>query len=207
MKKYLLSFFLVIAFAFYVMLNNQSSVDVGPSAGAPITANTGANTNSVANLPAEPTQRNTGSGTTGQTEDTSPEDGGTATPAPSPAPTPATTQTPTPAPVQTPTPTPAPAQTASMYKDGSYTGSVADAFYGNVQVQAIIQNRALSDVQVLQYPSDRSTSREINGAAMPQLVQEAIQAQSANVNIVSGATQSSEAFRQSLASALVAAKA
>ncbi|MGC9599024.1 MAG: FMN-binding protein [Minisyncoccia bacterium] len=197
MKKYLLSFFLVIAFAFYVMLNNQISVDVGPASGAPITANTGANANSAASLPAEPTQRSAGSGATGQTEDNGSEEGGTATPAPVPAPTPATTQT----------PTPAPAQTAGMYKDGSYTGSVADAYYGDVQVKAIIQGGQLSDVQVLQYPSDRGTSRSINDAAMPQLVREAIKAQSANVNIVSGATQSSEAFRQSLASALAAAKA
>ncbi len=192
MKKYFLSFFLVIAFAFYVMLNNQSSVDIGPSAGAPITANTGANANNAAGLPAEPTQRSTGSGTTGQTEDNgSSGNGGTATPSP--------------APTQTPTPTPA--QTAGAYKDGSYTGSVANAYYGNVQVKAIVQGGQLSDVQVLQYPSDRGTSREINGAAMPQLVQEAIQAQSANVNVVSGATQSSGAFQQSLASALAQAKA
>ena len=92
------------------------------------------------------------------------------------------------------------------YKNGSYVGQVADAYFGNVQVKAIIQGGRLADVQILQYPNDRGTSREINGAAMPQLVQEAIQAQSANVNIVSGATQSSEAFQQSLASALTQAK-
>ena len=95
---------------------------------------------------------------------------------------------------------------AGQYTDGSYTGNAEDAYYGTIQVQAIIQNGALADVQFLQHPNDRSTSRYINGYAMPILKQEAISAQNANVNIVSGATDSSQAFQQSLASALSQAK-
>ncbi len=94
----------------------------------------------------------------------------------------------------------------SGYKDGSYTGSVADAFYGNIQVKAIISGGKITDVQFLQYPSDRRQSIEINSQAMPYLTQEAIQAQSANVNGVSGASQTSAAFIQSLQSALDQAK-
>lgn len=93
-----------------------------------------------------------------------------------------------------------------MYKDGQYTGNVADAYYGNIQVKAIIANGKITDVQFLQYPSNRQTSIEINTQAMPYLQQEAIAAQSAQVDIVSGATDSSQAFRQSLASALVKAQ-
>jgi uncharacterized protein with FMN-binding domain len=93
-----------------------------------------------------------------------------------------------------------------IYKDGTYTGSMADAFYGTIQVQATIQNGKISDVQFLQYPNDRDDSIQINQQAMPMLKQEAIQAQSANVDIVSGATDSSQAFMQSLASALSQAK-
>ena len=115
-----------------------------------------------------------------------------------------TTQSPTPA-AQGSTPPP-PQQLASAYKDGSYTGPVTDAFYGNVQVQAIISGGKITDVKFLQYPSDRSTSRMINSQAMPLLTQEAIQAQSANVNGVSGASQTSGAFVQSLQSALSQAK-
>lgn len=88
------------------------------------------------------------------------------------------------------------------YKDGTYTGSVADAFYGNVQVQAIISGGRLVDVKWLQYPNDRQTSIEINSQAMPLLTQEAIQAQSAQVDGVSGASATSPAFIQSLGSAL-----
>ena len=94
----------------------------------------------------------------------------------------------------------------NVYKDGTYTGSSADAFYGTIQVQATIQNGKIADVQFLQYPNDRSESIQINQQAMPMLKQEAIQAQSANVDIVSGATDSSQAFMQSLASALSQAK-
>jgi uncharacterized protein with FMN-binding domain len=118
----------------------------------------------------------------------------TPTPAPTPAPAPV-------APVVAPTTPPAPKQTG-QYKDGSYTGSQADAYYGTVQVQAIISGGRLNNVQILSYPSDRSTSQRINQRAMPTLVSEAIQAQSASVNTVSGASDSSAAFRQSLGSAL-----
>ena len=97
-------------------------------------------------------------------------------------------------------------QTTGTYKDGTYTGSAADAFYGTIQVQATIQNGKITDVQFLQYPNDRDDSIQINQMAMPQLKQEAIQAQSANVDIVSGATDSSQAFMQSLGSALSQAK-
>lgn len=92
-----------------------------------------------------------------------------------------------------------------QYKDGAYTGSAADAFYGNIQVQVTISGGRITDVQFLQYPNDRSTSIAINSQAMPYLKQEAIQAQSANVDIVSGATDSSQAFQESLQSALAQA--
>lgn len=88
------------------------------------------------------------------------------------------------------------------YQDGTYTGPVVDAFYGLVQVQAIVQNGRLSDVQFLKYPNDRRTSQRINSIAMPYLTQEAIQAQSAYINIISGATLTSEAFAMSLNNAL-----
>lgn len=98
---------------------------------------------------------------------------------------------------------PAPAQTArGAYRDGTYTGDSVDAFYGYVQVQATVRGGTVTDVQVLQYPNDRQTSVEINSVAMPILRQEAIRAQSARIDAVSGASDSSSAFIQSLDSAL-----
>ena len=96
---------------------------------------------------------------------------------------------------------------SSRYKDGSYTGSVDDAQWGVVQVKAVITNGKITDVQFLQYPNDRNRSKDINSYADPQLSSEAIQAQSANVDIVTGATDSSDAFIQSLSDALSQARA
>lgn len=101
---------------------------------------------------------------------------------------------------------PAPQGSLGRYADGSYAGDAADAFYGTVQVQAIIRDGKIADVQFLQYPNDRSNSRLINGQAVPLLTQEAVRVQNAQVNGVSGATFTSDAFRESLASALAPAK-
>ena len=55
----------------------------------------------------------------------------------------------------------------SLYKDGSYTGSVADAQWGVVQVKAVIKNGKITDVQFLQYPNDRNRSIDINSYRRP----------------------------------------
>ncbi|MBI3573009.1 MAG: FMN-binding protein [Candidatus Kerfeldbacteria bacterium] len=106
----------------------------------------------------------------------------------------------------TPTNTSTRVRSSGAYRNGTYTGTVADAFYGNVQVQASIKGGKLVDVQFLQYPNDRGHSIEVSNVSTPILRQEAIQAQNANVDIVSGATATSQAFQQSLASALSQAK-
>ena len=103
-------------------------------------------------------------------------------------------------------PIPATAIPTGQYKDGVYAGPQIDAYYGMVKVQATIQNGKIASVQFLEYPSDRRTSQRINSIAMPWLQQEAIQAQSASVNLISGATLTSEAFVYSLDAALRTAK-
>ncbi len=104
-------------------------------------------------------------------------------------------------------PTSAPAVPASTaYKNGTFDGQPVDAYYGLVQVAVTIQNGSIQNVTFLQYPSDRRTSQYINSQAMPWLTQEAVQAQSANVDIISGATLTSEGFQMSLQTALQAAR-
>lgn len=106
-----------------------------------------------------------------------------------------------------PTDVPQPTQQVlGQYRDGTYTGPQVDAFYGLVQVRAVIQSGKLANVQFLDYPHDRRTSQQINNIAMPYLQDEAMQAQNAQVDIISGATLTSEAFIESLASALQSAK-
>ncbi|MBX0330875.1 FMN-binding protein [Oscillochloris sp. ZM17-4] len=103
-------------------------------------------------------------------------------------------------------PTAAPAVALGPYKDGEYTGPVVDAYFGNVQVKATIQNGQLADVSFLDFPNHRRTSVRINNYAMPYLTSEAIQVQSARVNVISGATLTSEAFAESLQAALSQAR-
>ncbi len=95
-----------------------------------------------------------------------------------------------------------PAVSGGKFKDGKYAGSVEDAFYGNIQVQAVIANGKLADVVFLQYPNDNRTSVMVNTQASVYLKEEALAAQSADVNIVTGASDSSAAFRKSLSTAL-----
>lgn len=91
------------------------------------------------------------------------------------------------------------------YVDGSYTGSTEDAYYGMVQVKVVVTNGRITDVQFLQHPSSHENSIFINGRAMPLLTREALQVQSAQVDGVSGATFTTGAFKQSLATALAQA--
>jgi uncharacterized protein with FMN-binding domain len=105
-----------------------------------------------------------------------------------------------------PVSTPPPVVNIGKYKNGSYTGSVADAYYGNVQVIAIISGGKITDVQFLDHPQDRQTSIRINSRAMPYLISEAIAFQDSNVDTVSGASFTSTAFRESLSSALAQAR-
>ncbi len=127
----------------------------------------------------------------------------TSTPATVPTANPSTKSTQASASPSTPAPAPKP---IGQYKDGTYTGGSADAYYGSVQVEAIIQGGKIAGIKFLDYPQSHQVSVYINSQAMPYLTQEAIQAQNANVNIISGATFTSQAFIQSLASALAQAK-
>lgn len=97
---------------------------------------------------------------------------------------------------------PGAATSDKLYRDGQYDGIIADAYYGDIQVRAIIEAGKLTDIQFLSYPSDRSYSIEVNERALPILKSEAIKLQSAKVDIVSGATNTSNAFIISLSSTL-----
>ena len=86
--------------------------------------------------------------------------------------------------------------------DGTYTGDVANAYYGMVQVALVVSGSRVTNVKILQYPNDNGTSRYINSIALPYLIQETVKAQSSNIYLVSGATFTSQAFAQSLSTAL-----
>ena len=95
---------------------------------------------------------------------------------------------------------------SARYKDGEFTGDPVEILWGTVQVKAVIQNGRIADVQFLQMPFDRVRSVEITDLAKPALKSEAIQAQSAQVDLITSATMTSMGFRETLASALAKAK-
>lgn len=74
--------------------------------------------------------------------------------------------------------------------------------YGTVQVRVTLSGSRIVDVQALQLPSDRSRSLQISNFAGPTLRQEALQAQGAQIDTVSGATYTSKGYRQSLQAAI-----
>jgi len=94
----------------------------------------------------------------------------------------------------------------TTYSDGTYTGSAVNEPWGTFQVQATISNGKLTAVALASAPSDRH-SGQINSYAVAQLTQEAVTAQSANIDAVSGATWTSQSYETSLQAALDAATA
>lgn len=106
----------------------------------------------------------------------------------------------TPEPTATPEPTEEPND--SPYDDGTFTGDTADSRWGELFVEVVIEDGEIVDVHVPLYPDHRDRSVRIDERALPRLIEEAIEQQSAEVDIVSGATDTSVAFIESMESAL-----
>jgi major membrane immunogen (membrane-anchored lipoprotein) len=82
------------------------------------------------------------------------------------------------------------------------TGSVADTRWGPVQVQLTVAAGKVTVVSVVQYPNGNGKDQEINDHALPILTQETVDSQSADIDMVSGATVTSDGYIESLQSAL-----
>jgi uncharacterized protein with FMN-binding domain len=82
------------------------------------------------------------------------------------------------------------------------TGSVAQTRWGPVQVQITVAAGKITNVDVVQYPDGNGRDKEINDYALPILTQATMSAQSANIDMVSGATVTSDGYIQSLQSAI-----
>jgi uncharacterized protein with FMN-binding domain len=118
-----------------------------------------------------------------------------------------------------PTPTVAPrlpagipsARTSTAPKPGpsaasvSFQGELVDTEYGPVRVRITVQHGRIKRAQAIEHPQGDGTTDQINAYAVPVLDREAVDAQSAHIDAVSGATFTSEGYRQSLQSALDAA--
>lgn len=94
------------------------------------------------------------------------------------------------------------AQSAQTVTDGTFLGSSASTRFGQVQVQVTIAGGSIADVTAVHLTDADGRSVQISNRAAPLLRQEVLAAQSAQVQIVSGATYTSEAYLTSLQSAL-----
>ncbi|MGH7635324.1 MAG: FMN-binding protein [Candidatus Dormibacteria bacterium] len=109
------------------------------------------------------------------------------------------------APASTPAPSPTPKSSGAT--SGTFTGQDYPNQFGDVKVQVVMAGGKITDIKVLQYPYDRARSAEISQQALPLLREEVLQAQSARIDILGGATFTSDSYAQSVQSALDQARA
>ena len=97
--------------------------------------------------------------------------------------------------------------TSGAFADGTYSGSTVSTEHGDVQVQVTVSGGKITEVTALKYPTQEQRSQSISQQAIPLLANEAVDAQSANISMVSGATETSEGFMDSLQDAINQAQA
>ena len=108
-----------------------------------------------------------------------------------------------PAPTEAPTGTAAPVPSKSASgPSGTFAGSTAQTPYGPVQVAIVVKAGRITDVKALQLTNQGGRSVAISAGAAPILRTEALHAQSAKIDAVSGATYTSDGYRTSLQSAI-----
>ena len=94
---------------------------------------------------------------------------------------------------------------ASGSGDGTYTGDAVETRWGTVQVEITVENGTITSADAVQFPSENPKDQQINAYAVPALNAEVVQAQSASIDAVSGATVTSGGYIESLQSAIDAA--
>jgi len=119
-----------------------------------------------------------------------------------------------PLPLQTPLPlvtgSPAPGAAAPIppgthLQDGDYLSDTQQYEWGDLTVKISVHGGEITGVQVVQYPDHRSESLQLSQMASPILDSEVIQTQQSKVDVVSSATDTSYAYRDAIASAIIKA--
>lgn len=95
---------------------------------------------------------------------------------------------------------------AATYADGTWTGAAVAEPWGTFQVEVVVSGGQITGVNVVSSPQDGHSSR-INSSAIPTLTQATVASQSAAVDLISGATWTSQSYATSLQAALDDAKA
>ena len=102
----------------------------------------------------------------------------------------------------TATPVPSPSTPGTGSASTKFKGPTADTRWGPVQVEITVASGKITDVSVVQYPSGNGRDEQINSYALPILIQDTISAQSAHIDMISGATVTSDGYVRSLQGAL-----
>ncbi|WP_405791968.1 FMN-binding protein [Streptomyces sp. NBC_01506] len=100
---------------------------------------------------------------------------------------------PPPPPAGSPDSDPAPGDTPAR----TVQGSTVNTEKGPVQVEVVFEGDEISTVRMLRQPDHPQTT-----AAVPKLIEDTLSAQSADIDTVSGATITSDGYRQSLQAAI-----
>lgn len=144
------------------------------------------------------------------------------TPTPEPAPTvvitpivdlgpvpmsPAAGVTPVPTTTAEQTPVPSPHKwpylfEGSVFRDGAFTGKPSRMNYGELQIQLVMQGGSIEDIVIVEYPYGTPTSERLSGELIPRMVAQARAIQDWDVDAVSGATQTVQAFKRAMVYAL-----
>lgn len=93
-------------------------------------------------------------------------------------------------------------ESATSSRPRTVTGPAVNTEWGPVQVQITVADSKIAEVQVVRYPDNSGKDQQINSQALPILVNETIRSQSAEIDMVSGATVTSEGYIRSLQAAL-----
>jgi uncharacterized protein with FMN-binding domain len=91
---------------------------------------------------------------------------------------------------------------ASSGGDGTFTGESVDTRWGPVQVAITVANGKITAAKAVVYPDGNQRDQQINAYALPVLAQEVVKAQGAQIDMVSGATVTSQGYIGSLQSAI-----
>ncbi len=84
----------------------------------------------------------------------------------------------------------------------TYTGQAVNTRWGPVQVRITVTGGKITAAEAIQYPNSNRRDQEINARAIPALNEETVQAQSAQLDSIGGATVTSQGYLASLQSAL-----
>jgi uncharacterized protein with FMN-binding domain len=101
------------------------------------------------------------------------------------------------------------AGTAGVVPTGTrtVTGTDVQYGYGDLQVAVTVSGQKITNISMVKANVADSYSSTVDQVALPQLRQEALRAQSASINGITGATYTSDAYAQSLQAAIDKLKA